>query len=50
MAWTFWDLRKIENYTGLILAGQTTIEQVPVKYQEEVQKRVEALKPQSEEI
>ena len=56
MAWTFWDLRKIENYTGLIVAGQITIDQVPVKYQEEVQARVdawftaEALKPQSEEI
>ena len=42
MAWTFWDLRKIENYTGLIVAGQMTIEQVPIKYQEEVQKRVDA--------
>ena len=54
MAWTFWDLKKIENYTCLIVAGKMTIEQVPVKYQEEVQKRVnawftaEALKPQSE--
>ena len=42
MAWTFWDLRKIENYTGLIVAGQMTIDQVPVKYQEEVQARVDA--------
>lgn len=41
MAWTFWDLRKIENYTGLIVVGQMTIEQVPVKYQEEVKIRVE---------
>ena len=41
MAWTFWDLRKIENYTGLIMTGQMTIEQVPVKYQEEVKIRVE---------
>ena len=41
MAWTFWDLRKIENYTGLIVAGQMTIDQVPLKYQEEVQKRVD---------
>ena len=41
MAWTFWDLRKIENFTGLIVAGQMTIEQVPVKYQEEVKIRVE---------
>ncbi len=42
MAWTFWDLRKIENYTGLILAGQTTIEQVPEKFEIEVQVRVDA--------
>ena len=42
MAWTFWDLRKIENYTGLIVAGQMTIEQVSIKYQEEVQKRVDS--------
>ena len=42
MAWTFWDLRKIENYTGLIVAGQMTIDQVPLKYQAEVQKRVDA--------
>ena len=41
MAWTFWDLRKIENYTGLIVTGQMTIDQVPLKYQEEVQKRVD---------
>ena len=41
MAWTFWDLRKIENYTGLIVAGQMTTEQVPLKYQEEVKIRVE---------
>ena len=42
MAWTFWDLRKIENYTGLIVAGQMTIDQVPLKYQAEVQKRVDS--------
>ena len=42
MAWTYWDLKKIENYTGLIVAGQMTIEQVPLKYQAEVQKRVDA--------
>lgn len=41
MTWTFWDLRKIENYTGLIVSGQMTIDQVPLKYQEEVQKRVD---------
>ena len=42
MAWTFWDLKKIENYTGLIVAGEMTIEQVPEKYRAEVQKRVNA--------
>ena len=41
MAWTFWDLKKIENYTGLIVAGKMTIEQVPEKYRAEVQKRVD---------
>ena len=42
MAWTFWDLKKIENYTGLIVAGKMTIEQVPEKYRAEVQIRVDA--------
>ena len=42
MAWTKVDEMYIKNYTGLIVAGQMTIEQVPVKYQEEVQKRVDA--------
>ena len=42
MAWTYWDLKKIENYTGLIVAGKMTIEQVPEKYRAEVQLRVDA--------
>lgn len=42
MAWTFWDLRKIENYTVLVVGGDMTIEEVPEKYREEVQKRVDA--------
>ena len=41
MAWTYWDLKKIENYTVLVVVGQMTIEQVPVKYQEEVKIRVD---------
>ena len=42
MAWTKVDEMYIKNYTGLIVAGKMTIEQVPIKYQEEVQKRVDA--------
>ena len=42
MAWTYWDLKKIENYTVLVVGGTMTIEQIPLKYQEEVQKRVDA--------
>ena len=42
MAWTFWDLRKIENYTILVVKGEMIIDEIPVKYQEEVQKRVDA--------
>ena len=41
MAWTKVDEMYIKNYTGLIVAGKITIEQVPLKYQEEVQKRVD---------
>ena len=33
---------KIRNWTVLVVAGEMTIEQVPEKYQEEVQKRVDA--------
>ena len=42
MAWTKVDEMYIKNYTGLIVAGKMTIDQVPLKYQEEVQKRVDA--------
>ena len=42
MAWTKVDEIYIKNYTGLIVAGKMTIDQVPLKYQEEVQKRVDA--------
>ena len=42
MTWTFWDLRKIENYTILVVKGEMTIEQVPEKYRAEVQTRVDA--------
>ena len=41
MAWTYWDLKKIENYTVLVVGGTMAIEQVPVKYQAEVQLRVD---------
>ncbi len=56
MAWTKIDEMYLKRYTIAVVSGTMTIEQVPVKYQEEVQKRVdawftaEALKPQSEEI
>ena len=42
MAWTKVDEMYIKNYTGLIVARKMTIEQVPLKYQEEVKKRVDA--------
>ena len=41
MAWTKVDEIYIKNYTGLIVAGKMTIDQVPLKYQAEVQKRVD---------
>ncbi len=56
MAWTKIDEMYLKRYTIAVVGGTMTIEQVPVKYQEEVQARVdawfavEALKPQSEEI
>ncbi len=50
MAWTKIDEMYLKRYTIAVLGGTMTIEQVPVKYREEVQQRVEALKPQSEEI
>ncbi len=42
MAWTKVDEMYIKNYAGLIVAGKMTIDQVPLKYQAEVQKRVNA--------
>ena len=41
MAWTKVDEIYIKNYTCLIVAGKMTIDQVPLKYQAEVQKRVD---------
>ena len=41
MAWTKVDEMYIKNYTGLIVAGKMTIDQVPLKYQAEVKIRVE---------
>ena len=42
MAWTKVEEIKIRNWTVLVVAGEITIEQVPEKYREEVQKRVDA--------
>ena len=42
MAWTKIDEMLIERYTKLVVGGTTTIDKVPLKYQEEVQKRVDA--------
>ena len=42
MAWTKVEEIKIRNWTVLVVAGEMTIEQVPLKYREEVQKRVDA--------
>ena len=42
MAWTKVDEMLIERYTKLVVGGTTTIDKVPLKYQEEVQKRVDA--------
>mgnify|MGYP000225657572 CR=1 FL=1 len=56
MAWTKIDEMYLKRYTIAVVGGTMTIDKVPVKYQEEVQARVdawftsEALKPQSEEI
>ena len=41
MAWTKVDEILIKNWTILVASGDKTIDQVPVKYQEEVQKRVD---------
>ena len=42
MAWTKIDEMYLKRYTVAVVGGTMTIEQVPVKYQEEVQKRVNA--------
>lgn len=42
MAWTKIDEMYLKRYTIAVVGGTMTIEQVPVKYQEEVQKRVNA--------
>ena len=41
MAWTKWDLMFIERYTIAVVGVAMTIDQVPLKYQSEVQKRVD---------
>ncbi len=40
--WTKIDEMYFKRYTIAVVGGTMTIEQVPVKYQEEVQKRVDA--------
>ena len=40
--WTKIDEMYLKRYTIAVVGGQMTIEQVPIKYQEEVQKRVDA--------
>ena len=40
--WTKIDEMYLKRYTIAVVGGQTTIEQVPLKYQEEVKKRVDA--------
>lgn len=42
MSWTKLDEMYISRYTIVVVGGTITIEQVPLKYQEEVQKRVDA--------
>ena len=52
MAWTKIDEMYLKRYTIAVVGGTMTIDEMPVKYQEEVQKRVdtwftaEALKAQ----
>ena len=40
--WIKIDEMYLKRYTIAVVDGQTTIEQVPLKYQEEVKKRVDA--------
>ena len=42
MAWTKLDEMYIERYTKMVVGGAIKIDQVPVKYQAEVQARVDA--------
>ena len=42
MAWTKIDEMYISRYTTLVVGGAMTIDQVPEKYQAEVQLRVDA--------
>ena len=42
MAWTKLDEMYIERYTKMVVGGAMKIDQVPVKYQAEVQARVDA--------
>ena len=42
MAWTKVKEIKIRNWTVLVVAGEMTIEEIPEKYREEVQKCVDA--------
>ena len=42
MAWTKIDEMYLKRYTIAVVGGAMTIDQVPVKYQEEVQARVDA--------
>ena len=42
MAWTKIDEMYLKRYTIAVVGGTMTIEEVPLKYQEEVQKRVDA--------
>jgi hypothetical protein len=42
MAWTKVDEAWLKRYTIAVVGGDMTIDQVPTKYQEEVQRRVDA--------
>ena len=42
MAWTKIDEMYLKRYTIAVVGGTMTIDEVPVKYQEEVQARVDA--------
>ena len=42
MAWTKIDEMYLKRYTIAVAGGTMTIDEVPVKYQEEVKKRVDA--------